>query len=174
MFLLIFFSLSSLQFLNFPRITFVLWIIHYLTILSLLHVFLRVFLLCNLFFVFYNFLVSLLVYYTLTLISPSVQFNLSVVLTLWPHRLQHTRLPCPSPRPRACSNSCPSSWWCLLTISSSVVPSPPAFNLPQHQGLFHWVSSLHQMTKELMLLNCGIGEDSWESLGLQEDQTCQS
>ena len=37
------------------------------------------------------------------------------------HGLQHTRLPCPSPTPRACSNSCPSSLWCHLTISSSVV-----------------------------------------------------
>ena len=34
------------------------------------------------------------------------------------------RLPCPSPTPRACSNSCSSSWWCHLTISSSVVPFP--------------------------------------------------
>ena len=34
----------------------------------------------------------------------------------------HTRLPCPSPTPGACSNSCPSSWWCHPTISSSVVP----------------------------------------------------
>ena len=41
---------------------------------------------------------------------------------LWPHRLQHTRLPCPSPTPGACSNSCPSSQWCHPTISSSVVP----------------------------------------------------
>ena len=40
--------------------------------------------------------------------------------SLWPHGLQHTRLPCPSPPPRACSNSCPSSWWCHPTISSSV------------------------------------------------------
>ena len=31
-------------------------------------------------------------------------------------------LPCPSPSPRACSNSCPLSWWCHPTISSSVVP----------------------------------------------------
>ena len=31
--------------------------------------------------------------------------------------------PCPSPSPRACSNSCPLSWWCHPTISSSVVPS---------------------------------------------------
>ena len=42
--------------------------------------------------------------------------------SLWPHGLQHTRLPCPSPSPGACSNSCPFSWWCHPTISSSVVP----------------------------------------------------
>ena len=35
---------------------------------------------------------------------------------------QHTRLPCPSPTPRNCSNSCPSSQWCHPTISSSVIP----------------------------------------------------
>ena len=44
---------------------------------------------------------------------------------LWPHGLQHARLPCPSPTPRACSNSCPSSRWCHPTISSSVVPFSP-------------------------------------------------
>ena len=38
-----------------------------------------------------------------------------------------------------CSNSCPLSWWCYLIISSSVTPSPFAFNLSQHQGLFQWV-----------------------------------
>ena len=42
--------------------------------------------------------------------------------TLWPHALQHARLPCPSPTPRACSNSSPSSQWCHPTISSSVIP----------------------------------------------------
>ena len=42
--------------------------------------------------------------------------------SLWPHRLQHTRLSCPSPSPGACSNSCLSSWWCHPTISSSVIP----------------------------------------------------
>ena len=36
--------------------------------------------------------------------------------------LQHVRLPCPSPSPGACSNSCPLSWWCHPTISSSVAP----------------------------------------------------
>ena len=41
---------------------------------------------------------------------------------LWPYELQHTRLPCPSPSPRVCSNSCPLSPWCHTTVSSSVVP----------------------------------------------------
>ena len=51
------------------------------------------------------------------------QFSCSVVSnSLWPHGLQHARLPCPSPTPRACSNSCPSSQWCHPTVSSSVVP----------------------------------------------------
>ena len=42
--------------------------------------------------------------------------------TLWPHGLQHARLPCPSPSPGVSSNSCLLSWWCYPTISSSVVP----------------------------------------------------
>ena len=42
--------------------------------------------------------------------------------SLWHHGLQHARLPCPSPSPRACSNSCPLNWWCHLTILSSVFP----------------------------------------------------
>ena len=42
--------------------------------------------------------------------------------SLRPHELQHARLPCPSPSPRACSNSCPLSRWCHLTISFSVTP----------------------------------------------------
>ena len=53
----------------------------------------------------------------------SVQFSHSVVSnSLQPHGLQHTRLPHPSPTPRAYSNSCPLSWWCLPIISSFVVP----------------------------------------------------
>ena len=42
--------------------------------------------------------------------------------SLWSHGLQHARPPCPSPTPGAYSNSCPLSWWCHPTISSSVVP----------------------------------------------------
>ena len=76
----------------------------------------------------------------------SVQFSHSVVSnSLWPHGLQHARLPCPLPTPGACSNSCPLSRWCHPTILSFVIPSPPAFNLSQHQGLFKRVSSLHQV-----------------------------
>ena len=52
-----------------------------------------------------------------------VQFSCSVMSdSLWPHGLQHTRFPCSTPTPRACSNSCPLSRWCHPTISSSVVP----------------------------------------------------
>ena len=52
----------------------------------------------------------------------SVQFSHSVVsYSLWSHGLQHARLPCPSPTPGACSDSCASSQWCCTTISSSVI-----------------------------------------------------
>ena len=72
----------------------------------------------------------------------SLQFSRSVVShSLRLHGLQHARPPCPSPTPGVYSNSCPLSRWCLSTISSSVVPSSPAFTLSQHQGLFKWVSS---------------------------------
>ena len=50
-------------------------------------------------------------------------FNWSVTSnSLRPDGLQHARLPCPLPSPRACSNSCPLSQWCHPTISSSVIP----------------------------------------------------
>ena len=76
----------------------------------------------------------------------SVQFSCSVMSdSLQPHGLQHTRLPRPSPTPEACSNSCPLSRWCHPLLS----PSPPAFNLSQHQGLFQGVGSLHKVAKLL-------------------------
>ena len=59
------------------------------------------------------------------------QLSCSVVSnSLWPHGLQHTRPPCPSPTPRVYLNWCPLSQWCHPTISSSVVPfssCPPSF-----------------------------------------------
>ena len=55
--------------------------------------------------------------------ASSVQFSLSVMSnSLWPHGLQHPRLPCPTPTPRACLNSLPLSWWCHPTILSFVIP----------------------------------------------------
>ena len=54
--------------------------------------------------------------------------------SLWPHGLQHTRLPCPSQSPRVCSNSCPLSQWCYLTISSSAalfLSCPQSFPISQ-------------------------------------------
>ena len=171
------------------------------------------------------------------------QFSCSVVFdSLWPYGLQHSRLPCSSPAPGACSNSCSLNRWCHPTISSSrplllppsifpsirvfsnesvlhirwpedwsfsfsfspsnesvqfssviqlcptlydpidcrmpgfpvhhqllelaqthvhgvgeaiqpshplTSPSPPTLNLSHHQGLFQWVSSLHQVAKVL-------------------------
>ena len=80
----------------------------------------------------------------------SVQSSHSVMSnSLWPHGLQHTRPPCPSPTPRVYPNSCPLSRWCHPTISSSVIPFSSCLQYFQHQGLFKWVSSLYQMAKVL-------------------------
>ena len=58
-------------------------------------------------------------------------FTHSVVSnSLWPHTLQHARLMCPSPDPRVCSNSCPLSWWCHPTVSSSIFPFPCLQSFP--------------------------------------------
>ena len=75
----------------------------------------------------------------------SVQFSRSVMSSsLWPHKLQHARPPCPSPTPGVYSNSCPSSRWCHPAISSSVVPFsscpqslPASGSFPMSQ-LFTW------------------------------------
>ena len=65
------------------------------------------------------------------------QFSSSVVSdSLRPQGLQHAKLPCPSPTPGAYSNACPSSQWCHPTISSSVTPSPPTFNIFPASGSF--------------------------------------
>ena len=58
----------------------------------------------------------------------SIKFSHSVVSdSLWPHELQHTRLPCPSPTPRAWSNSCPSSQWCHLILCCTLLLLPSTF-----------------------------------------------
>ena len=71
------------------------------------------------------------------IIGPSVQFSHSVMSdSLRPQGPQHARPPCSSPTPRVYSNSCPLSWGCHPTISSSVIPFSSSLNLSQHQGLF--------------------------------------
>ena len=47
--------------------------------------------------------------------------------SLQPHGLQHTMLPCPSLFPGVCSNPCPLSQWCYITVSSSAVLLPSVF-----------------------------------------------
>ena len=80
----------------------------------------------------------------------SVQFSCSVVSDcLQPHGVQHARLPCLSPPARVYWNSCPLNQWCIKPFHPLPSLSPPAFNLSQHQRLFKWVSSSHQVAKVL-------------------------
>ena len=69
--------------------------------------------------------------------------------SLWPHESLHARPPCPSPTPRVHSNSHPSSRWCPPAISSSVDPFSSSPNPSQHQSLFQWVNSSHEVAKVL-------------------------
>ena len=101
----------------------------------------------------------------------SVQFSRSVMFdSLRPHGLHLTSLPCPLPTPGACSNSCPSSWWCHPTISSSVVPFSTCL-----QSFPAWRSFLRSQffpsggqsirvsaSKSVLLMNI----HNWFSLGL--------
>ena len=79
----------------------------------------------------------------------SVQFSCLVMSdSLQPHGLQHARVACPSPSPGVCSNSC----WIGDAIQPShplSSPSPPAPSPSQHQSLFQWVNSLHEVAKVL-------------------------
>ena len=80
--------------------------------------------------------------------NSEIQFSHSVMSdSLWPHGLQHTRLPCPSRTPGVYPNSCPLSRWYHPTIYPLSSPSPSALNLSQHQGLFQWVSSFIRWPK---------------------------
>jgi len=82
--------------------------------------------------------------------------------SLWPHELQHARLPCPSLSPRVCSKSCLLSWWCHPPSHPLLSPSPPSFNLSQHQGFFQWVSCSHQVAKSVLPTNI----QDWFPFGL--------
>ena len=67
--------------------------------------------------------------------------------SLQPHRLQHTRLPCPSLSPWVSSNSYPLNQWCHPLLP----PSPPALHFFQCQSLFQWDGPLHQVANMLKL-----------------------
>ena len=84
-------------------------------------------------------------------LSHLLLFSHSIVSdSLWPHGLQHARLPCPTPTPGAAQMH-------VYQVSDAIQPShplsspSPAFNLSEHQDLFQWVSSLHQGAKILEL-----------------------
>ena len=89
--------------------------------------------------------------------------------TLQPHGLQHARLPCPSPAPGVCSNSCPSSQWCHPTISSSVVPLssclqsfPASGSLPMSQFFASGGQSIGVSASALIL---SLNIHNWSPLG---------
>ena len=73
-----------------------------------------------------------------------VQFSHSVMsYSLQPHGLQHARPPCPSLTPRVYPNSCPLSWWCHPTISSSVIPFSSCPQIFPSIRVFSNESALH-------------------------------
>ena len=97
-------------------------------------------------------------------LTPSVQFSCSVMSdSLQTHGLQHARLPCPSQTPGAYSNSCPSSWWCYPTISSSFVPFSltPCSLFITKQGVS---PSLPFPLLPLLSFASAVSHPSWEEL----------
>ena len=95
----------------------------------------------------------------------SVQFSLSVMSNcLQLHGLQHTRLPCPLPTPRACSNSSPLSWQWHPNISSSVIPFfsclqsfPESGSFPMSQFFASGDQSIGASVSEsVLLVNSGL------------------
>ena len=98
--------------------------------------------------------------------------------SLQPHELQHTRLPCPSLSPRVFSNSCPLSWWCHPTISSSVAlfsfclqSFPASGSFPMSQ-LFPSSGQIIGASTSTPVLTMNI--QGWFSLGLTDLISLQS
>ena len=103
-------------------------------------------------------------YMTLKDEAPQVsQFRCSVVSnSLRPHGLQHTRPPCPSPTPGACSNSCPLSWGCHPIISSSVMPFSSCLQSFPASGAFP--------VSQLVVVQYATGEE-WRNSSRKNDVT---
>ena len=72
--------------------------------------------------------------------------------SLQPHRLQHARPPCPSPTPAVYPNSCPLSWWCHLTILSSVLPFSSCLQSFPESGSFQ-ISQFFTSGGQLLFAN---------------------
>ena len=80
----------------------------------------------------------------------SVQFSHSVVSnSLWPHELQHARPPCQSPAPEFTQTHIHRVSDAIQPSHPLSSPSPPAPNPSQHQNLFQWVNSSHEVAKVL-------------------------
>ena len=100
--------------------------------------------------------------------SQSVQ-SLVMSDSLQPHEPQHSRPPCPSPVPGVHPNTCPSSRWCRLTISSSVVPfsscpqSFPASGSFQMSQLFAWGGQSIEVSASTSVLS--MHNQDWSLLG---------
>ena len=90
--------------------------------------------------------------------------------TLQPHRLQPTRLPCSSPSPRACSNSCPLSQWCHPTILSSVISFSSCLQFFPASGSFPmgWLTTSHDQNTGASGSAAGLPKNiqGWFPLGL--------
>ena len=100
----------------------------------------------------------------------SVQFSCSFMSnSLWPLRLQHSRLPCPSPTPGTYQNSCPLSQWFHPAISSSVVPfsscpqSLPASGSFLKSQLFAWGGQSIRVSASASVLP--MNTQDWSPLG---------
>ena len=84
------------------------------------------------------------------------------------HRLQHTKLPCPSPTYGPCSNSCPLSWWCHPNISFSVIPFSCSQSLPASGSfpvsqLFSWAGQSTGVSALVSVLP--MNTQNWSPLG---------
>ena len=101
----------------------------------------------------------------------AIQFSCwGVFDSLWPHGLEHARLTCPLPTPRARSNSCPLTQWCHPAISSSVIPFssclqsfPASGSFPMSQFFASGGQSIGASASASVLL---VNIQDWVPLGL--------
>ena len=107
-----------------------------------------------------------------------VQFSHSVVSdSLWPHGLQHARLPCPSPTLRTYSNPGPSRWWCHPTISSSVIPlssCPQSFPAYESFSVSQFTSGDQSIGVSALALVLPMNIQDWFPLGWLVGSPCSS